>query len=186
MNNFNKNSTQLFTVLFKDPSNAEQAYNLALQSGYKKEDINVIMSEETKKKNYVSDNLTSNAALGNSGAMEGAGIGGAIGTTVGGLTAAVLAIGTTFIIPGLSLVIAGPLAAGIAGAGAGGITGGIVGALIGSGISENYAREYEEGIKNGGVVLGVKINSEDERKNLANVWKSYEGSNLGSDSIRKS
>ncbi len=36
MNNSNKNSTQLFTVLFKDPNNAEQAYNLALQSGYKK------------------------------------------------------------------------------------------------------------------------------------------------------
>ena len=182
MKNSNENSAQLFTVLFKDPINAEQAYNLALQSGYKKEDINVFMSEETKKKNYVSDNLTTNSTSGK-GAKEGAEIGGAIGTTVGGITAAVLAIGTSFIIPGLSLVIAGPLAAGIAGAGAGGITGGIIGALIGSGISENYAKEYEEGIKKGGVVLGVKINSEDERKNLANVWKSFEGTKLGTESI---
>ncbi len=144
------------------------------------------MSEETKKKNYVSDKLTANSTLSSSSVMEGAGMGGAIGTTVGGITAAVLAIGTTLVIPGLNLVISGPLAAAMAGAGAGGITGGIVGALLGSGISEDYTKEYEEGLKEGGIVLGVKVKSEDERKNLANVWKSYEGSNFGSGSVTNS
>ncbi len=51
-----------------------------------------------------------------------------------------------------------------AGAGAGGLTGGLVGALVGSGIPEEHAAEYEQGIKNGGIVMGVKPrNAEDAR-----------------------
>ncbi len=50
MVNSNKSLSATFTALFKDPVNAERAYKLALQKGYKKEDINILMSEETKKK----------------------------------------------------------------------------------------------------------------------------------------
>jgi hypothetical protein len=50
MVNSNKSLRATFTALFKDPVNAERAYKLALQKGYKKEDINILMSEETKKK----------------------------------------------------------------------------------------------------------------------------------------
>ena len=46
-------------------------------------------------------------------AAEGAGVGGAIGGTVGAILAAIAAVGTTIAIPGLGLVIAGPLAAAI-------------------------------------------------------------------------
>ena len=49
MVNSNKSLRATFTALFKDPVNAERAYKLALQKGYKKEDINILMSEETKK-----------------------------------------------------------------------------------------------------------------------------------------
>mgnify|MGYP003381339126 CR=1 FL=1 len=45
------------------------------------------------------------------------------------------------------IVLAGPIAAGLAGAGAGGITGGLIGALIGSGIPEERAKVYESGVK---------------------------------------
>ena len=63
MVNSNKSLSATFTALFKDPVNAERAYKLALQKGYKKEDINILMSEETKKKNYgtqISDIGTNN------------------------------------------------------------------------------------------------------------------------------
>ncbi len=56
--------------------------------------------------------------LGNK-AAEGAGVGGAIGGTVGAIAAAIAAIGTSLVLPGLGLVIAGPIAAALAGAGAG-------------------------------------------------------------------
>lgn len=54
------------------------------------------------------------------------------------------ALGTSVLIPGLGLIIAG--------AGAGGITGGIIRALIGAGIPEDRAKLYESGIKEGRMV----------------------------------
>ena len=48
--------------------------------------------------------------------------------------AALTAAGTSIALPGLGLVIAGPLAAAAAGAGAGAATGGLLGALIGWGL----------------------------------------------------
>jgi hypothetical protein len=56
-------------------------------------------------------------------AMESAGVGGAIGVTAGAIIAALAAIGTSIAIPGLGVVIAGPIATALAGAGAGGLTG---------------------------------------------------------------
>jgi hypothetical protein len=130
MVNSNKSLRATFTALFKDPVNAERAYKLALQKGYKKEDINILMSEETKKKNYGTQigDIGNIGDIGESNVfghkmMEGAGVGGAIGTTTGAIAGAIAAIGTTLVLPGLGLVIAGPIAAGLAGAGAGGIAG---------------------------------------------------------------
>jgi hypothetical protein len=110
MVNSNKGLNTTFTALFKDPVNAEKAYNLALQKGYKKEDINILMSEETKRKNYGAQigDMEENNVLGHK-LMEGAGVGGAIGTTTGAIAGAIAAIGTVLVLPGFGLVIAGPL-----------------------------------------------------------------------------
>jgi uncharacterized membrane protein len=80
-------------------------------------------------------------------------------------------VGTSLIIPGLGIVVAGALAAGLAGAGAGAVTGGLVGALIGLGFSDEQAKEYEAGIKAGGVVVGVNTRSSEEYKILNTEWK---------------
>lgn len=66
--------------------------------------------------------------------------------------AAVAAVGMSIAIPGLGLVIAGPLAGAIAGAG--GAAGGLVGALVGWGIPEERVKRYESGIKNGEILMG--------------------------------
>ncbi len=52
----------------------------------------------------------------------------------------------------------------MAGAGAGGLTGGLVGALVGSGIPEEHAAEYENDIKEGGIVMGVKPRNDEDAK----------------------
>jgi hypothetical protein len=52
------------------------------------------------------------------------------------------------------------------------LTGGLVGALIGSGIPEDRAREYEEGVKNGGIVMGVNPRSDDDATYFENEWRS--------------
>jgi hypothetical protein len=91
---------------------------------------------------------------------------------------AIAAIGTSLAIPGLGLVVAGPIAAAFAGAGAGGLTGGILGALVGSGIPEDRAKEYEAGIKEGGIVMGVNPRSDEDAQYFENEWRSNRGESI--------
>lgn len=158
---------------FADRDSAERAYNSMTSRGYRQDDINLLMSDDTRKKHF-SDADTD---LG-SKAMEGAGVGGAIGTTAGAILGALAAIGTSVLVPGLGLVIAGPLAGALAGAGAGAATGGLIGALIGSGIPEDRAKEYEDDIKNGRIVMGVNPRSNEDADYFANEWRNYKGERI--------
>lgn len=162
------------TGLFRDRESAERAYGSLTSRGYGQDDINLLMSEETRQKHFVDGRETE---LGNK-ALEGAGTGAAIGGTVGATLAAIAAIGTSVAIPGLGLIVAGPIAAGLAGAGAGGATGGIIGALIGSGIPEERVKDYEEGIKNGGIVMGVNARSDEDAEYFENDWRSNRGEHV--------
>ena len=98
---------RMVTGMFRDRDSAERAYGISTARGYSDRDINVAMSEDTRKR-YFSDGVQTE--LGNK-ATEGAGVGGAIGATVGAIAAAIAAVGTSIAIPGLGLVIAGPAAA---------------------------------------------------------------------------
>jgi hypothetical protein len=165
-----KSSNPMVTGLFSDRESAEYAYQAAVERGYGQEDINLMMSDKAREQHF-SDRPDERTELG-SKAAAGAGIGGAIGGTVGAVLAAVAAVGTSIAIPGLGLVIAGPIAAALAGAGAGAATGGIVGALVGSGIPEERVKHYEEGIKQGGIVMGVTPRDDEDAAHLEQSWKS--------------
>ncbi|WP_317132491.1 hypothetical protein [Hymenobacter baengnokdamensis] len=154
--------------IFRDRSSAEKAYQSLHERGYGKDDVNLLMSDDTRKKHFGND--STHTELGDK-AMEGAGVGSAIGGTAGAIIGAIAAIGTSVALPGLGLIIAGPLAAALAGAGAGGLTGGLVGALVGSGIPEEHAAEYEQGIKNGGIVMGVKPRNAEDAKYFEEQFK---------------
>lgn len=161
--------------MFTDKESTESAYQSLRDRGYSDDEINVIMSDETRNKYYAND---TDSALGNK-AAEGTGIGGAIGGTLGAIIGGIAAIGTNLVLPGLGLVVWGPIAAALAGAGAGGLTGGLVGALVGWGIPEDRAAAYETGIKNGGTVLGVTPRSDEDATALENEWKTnYRGQDI--------
>lgn len=166
----------MVTALFHDRDSAERAYQSVSSRGYGKDDVNLVMSDETRSKHFAKDSGTT-TVLGTK-AAEGAGVGGAIGGTLGAIVAAVAAVGTSIAIPGLGLIIAGPLAAAIAGAGAGGAAGGLVGALIGWGIPEERVQRYESGIKNGGILMGVKARSRDDAKYFQTEWERNQGSDV--------
>src|SRR5579883_707626 len=138
--------SQLVTGLFKSRTAAEAAVDMLIKRGYPRENISVLMSDKTRSKEFAIETGTHLA--------DGAGIGGAVGGAVGAVLAAIAAVGTTIALPGLGLVIAGPIAAAIAGAGAGGATGGLIGALVGAGIPEHRAKVYEAGLHGGGILLG--------------------------------
>ena len=162
------------TGTFSDRQSAETAYNSLTSRGYKGDDVNVLMSDDTRKK-YFDNDVESDLG---SKAMEGAGAGGAIGGTVGAILAAVVAAGTSLAIPGLGIVIAGPIAAALAGAGAGGLTGGIIGALVGAGIPEDRAKLYDEDIRNGRIVMGVNPRNDEDADYFEQEWRKSKGDNI--------
>jgi hypothetical protein len=159
----------MITGLFPDRDTAERGYSAIAERGYTRDDVNIVLSEETRKRHFGA--AGQETELGNK-AAEGAGVGGAVGGTVGAIAAAIAAAGAPLLIPGLGLVIAGPLAGALVGAGAGAATGGIVGALVGWNIPEERVKHYSEGIKKGGILLGVHPRSAEDADYLARAWKS--------------
>ena len=162
----------MLTGMFRDRASAERAYNIMYERGYRDNDINIIMSDDTRERHFQEGDKES-TAFGNK-ALSGAGTGSAIGGAIGATAGIIAAIGTSLVIPGLGMVIAGPIAAGLAGAGAGGLTGGLVGALVGSGIPEEKAKIYEKGVKDGQIVMGVKPRNDEDASIIETDWRSHE------------
>jgi len=161
--------SQMVTGLFRDKESAERAYNSLAERGYSHEDINVIMSDEARQKYYPEGKDSADSDF-DSKALEGVGAGAGIGGTAGAIIGAIAAIGTSIAVPGLGLVVAGPIAGALVGAGAGGATGGIIGGLVGSGIPEDRAKEYEQGVKEGGIVLGFNARDERDAAHFETDW----------------
>ncbi|MEJ7637981.1 MAG: hypothetical protein WKF75_08375 [Singulisphaera sp.] len=168
--------SRMVTGMFRDRESAERAYESVTGRGYGNDDVSLLMSDETRSKYFPTDR-PADTELG-SKALEGTGAGDVVGGTVGGVLAALAAIGTSLVLPGLGLVIAGPIAAGLAGAGAGGLTGGLIGALVGSGIPEEHAKTYESGIKQGGLVMGINPRSDEDADYFEREWKSGQGEHV--------
>src|SRR5216683_6252658 len=78
--------------LFRDRESAERAYHSLRERGYTKDDVNLLMSEETRRKHFSDSELGTEA-------LEGAAVGAAVGGVMGATLAAVAAIGTTFVLP---------------------------------------------------------------------------------------
>ena len=164
----------MLTGLFRDRDSAERAYQSISDRGYTRDDVDVVMSDDTRKRHFTGTTAGRETELG-SKAAEGAGIGGAIGGSLGAIAAAIAAVGTTIALPGLGIVIAGPLAAAIAGAGAGAATGGIVGALIGWGIPEERVKEYDQALRDGGILMAVRPRNDEDASFFENSWRANKG-----------
>ena len=80
-------------------------------------------------------------------------------------------VGTSLAVPGLGLVIAGPIAAALAGAGAGAATGGLVGVLVGAGIPEHRAKVYDADVREGGILVGVEAGSDKDVQELEGLME---------------
>jgi len=157
---------------YEDPVAAGRAYENLRSRNYRTDDIDVVMSDDTRRKHFENTEAGTKAA-------EGMGVGGAVGGGIGAALAAIFAVGTSVAIPGLGLVVAGPIAAALAGAGAGAATGGLIGALVGAGIPEEHARAYEEGVRKGGVMIGARERDDLRADQIENDFKQSGGNVLG-------
>lgn len=85
----------MMTALFRDWSDAENAYQELLDRGFTRDQISVLMSEDTRTR-YAGTTTEMGSK-----AAEGLGAGAAVGGTLGAIIGAIAAIGTSVLIPGL-------------------------------------------------------------------------------------
>lgn len=160
--------------IFETPETAESAYDQLVEMGYTTEEINVLMSAETHKLFKSGNPVAAMAAgtevphatekvLGGAGAISAA----------GALSGAIAGVGASIIVPGLGLMIAGPLAALGAGLGA------ALGAMYGIPFSEmagNNEADYEASIRQGKILLSVVPHSPEDRERIQRTWNSIKDS----------
>jgi hypothetical protein len=147
------------TEMYYDREPAASAVERLHRLGYQPDDISVMMSDKTRERAF---GAMVNAK-GSEGLATGATVGGVIGAIIAGIGATGAIVGTG----GLAApLVAGPLAAALAGLGAGAVTGGVVGGLIGVGIGEKKAKEYEQGLNRGGILVAVRPKSETDRDDV--------------------
>jgi hypothetical protein len=167
---------KMVTAIFGNRIDSEQAFDYLYARGYQDSEINVLMSDKTRSSFYSEEDSEKHRA--GSLATEGMGVGGAIGTAVGAGLAAIAAIGTSIAIPGLGLIIAGPIAAALAGGGAGAVTGGAIGALVGAGMTEQNAKAYDEAVRKGGVVIAVVPHNTEDSSAIQKRFTELNGDNV--------
>jgi len=167
----------LLTVMFPDKESAESAYNFLLEKGHAKEDINLAMSHDTRERYYSAKEVPTTDST--NIVLKDAAIGGVVGASIVGIIAAVVAVGTTIMIPGMGFIIAGPIAAALTGAGAGGITGSVVGALVGAGIPESHAVLYKEGIEKGHIMMSFHPRTDEDMVMFGRQWREQGGVVVG-------
>jgi len=142
--------------IFRNRSQAENAVDQLVASGFRTEDISVLLAENVGTKDFAHEKHTK--------APEGTATGAAAGGVVGGTLGLLAGIGA-LAIPGLGpFIAAGPIMATLAGAGAGGVVGGLVGALVGMGIPEYEAKRYEGRVKEGGILMSIHCDNSDWTK----------------------
>jgi len=159
--------------VFRTRASAESAFDALQSYGIPSSNISVLMSDKTRSRDWAHEKAGGTSA--GSKAAEGMGVGGAIGTAVGATIAAIAAVGTSIVLPGLGLVVAGPIAAALAGGGAGALTGGLIGGLVGLGIPEADAQVYNDALRDGGVVIGVTPKDSSEAREVEKIMKNNSG-----------
>ena len=158
-----KGGILLSTVIgvFRDIKTAEEAVKALRNKGFRDNEISIVAKDSEQGRG--GSDMEAGSDFGSTDSIaDGTTWGGALGG-VAGLLAGVGALA----IPGIGpIVAAGPLAGVLSGA----VTGGVAGGLIDLGIPEERGRQYEEEIKQGGI-LAVIETSEDKVNDASSILR---------------
>lgn len=160
-------------AVFSDKDSADSAYRLLKELGYPEDEINVLMSDETRTMYFDAPHMQVEVV--GASPKESPALASAVGTGTGVLLGAALGAASTLVFPGIGLVIAGPLSAALIGGGFGGMTGGLMGSLIGVGIPEPSAKAYEDKIKEGKIIIGVNPRNAEDGRQISDTWRKEGG-----------
>jgi hypothetical protein len=131
----------------RDRAQAESIVDRLKNEGFSSNEISVLMADKQGTKDFADDKETKAPEAAATGAGAGIGLGAVLGWLAG--------IGS-LAIPGVGpLIAAGPIMGALGGAAVGGATGGIIGGLVGMGIPEEDAKNYDDRVRGGGVMVSV-------------------------------
>ncbi|HEX5502809.1 MAG TPA: hypothetical protein VFW96_09310 [Thermomicrobiales bacterium] len=151
---------QTVAGVFDGPNHAKLVLVALRDAGFTGEQISLVAKE--RKEGY---RATMETNMAGEDAGIGATAGGVIGAAAGGLIGlSALAIPVVGDIVGLGI-----LWATLTGAGVGIVSGGLVGALVGQGIPEAHAREYEEHVRRGAMLLTVHTVGDEQSKQASEI-----------------
>jgi hypothetical protein len=168
----------MVTGLFRDRESAERAWQAAVDLGYASNEINLMLAHETRERLFAEEHAAGLAAKASRAAAEPAKgaekMGGPRGAHVGMIAPVLAAVGTLLLIPG-GIIAAGPIAIALGAAGAVAVAGGVIGALTKWGIPKERVEDYEAGIRNGGVLMGVSPHTRSDARKLLEAWQASGG-----------
>ena len=131
---------------FRNEADAENAVRALRDAGFTADEISVVAQDRDRAEGVAGGTGEDVAAGTGIGAATGGVLGGIVGLLVGAAAVA---------IPGIGIVIAGPLAVALGGAGLGAITGGLAGALASIGVAEDDAQRYQSHYEAGDILVVV-------------------------------
>lgn len=165
---------RMLAGMFTDPENIEKAYHTLLEKGYTQDEIDLMMLDVTREKHFPEQEKE---RFVHPDKKENVGI--VAGSTIGAILGMMASVGASMAIPGIGMLVAGPVTLMLAGVG--GFTGGIASVLMGAGIREPYVSKYESGIQRGHVVMRVQPKNEMHAEFIEQNWQE-----LGAEDIYKS
>lgn len=148
--------------IYRTRDGVQKAVNALIAAGFVQDDLSVLMTDNSRGEHFAVQEKTRVAE----GAAAGGVTGGVLGAVVAGLTAV-----ASLSIPPLGILAAGPLVAALAGGGAGAAAGGLLGGLLGLGMKEHEAKLYDEEVRRGGMLLGVKAQDRDRATAAERVFR---------------
>jgi hypothetical protein len=144
-----------------------------LQSaGFSNNDVSALFPDKGATRDFAHEKNTKAPE----GAATGAGVGALLGGTLGWLAG----IGT-LAIPGVGpLIAAGPIMGLLSGAAVGAATGGVAGALVGWGIPELEAKQYEDKVRGGNILMSVHTDDRQELNRAKEIFKRHRAEDISS------
>jgi len=145
------------------PQQANAIVERLQATGFLNDDISVLFPDKEGTRDFAHEKNTK--------APEGVATGGVAGMGVGGAVGLLAGIGA-LAIPGVGpLIAAGPIMGALSGAAVGGATGGLIGGLVGLGIPEYEAKQYEDKVRAGNILISVHTEDAKSRSRAKDIMQ---------------
>jgi uncharacterized protein (TIGR02284 family) len=157
--------------LFPDLPAVEKAVSALTTRGIPREDIGVIAEDDVVEKELADKRADM--------AKEGAGAGGILGGAIGGTIGVIIGTAITLSF-GPILILGIPVFAGVtlAGTAIGASHGALAGALLGWGMGEDDVHSYIESVRNGQILLVVKVDTEEAAQEVSSLLQQVNGARV--------